>query len=103
MIKKCMMAGHDFSHSVCRSTARGTSGKGADEKGRNCCDSNDCKPAHYRHTLKGVKMFVDKHWVDVPNGAIQYRALPGDTGETAGDIGAVQPTTSRDRTFAPCS
>ena len=55
-----------------------------DEKGRSCCDNNDCKPAHYRHTPKGVKMFVDEHWIDVPNGAIQYRALPGDTGETAG-------------------
>jgi hypothetical protein len=55
-----------------------------DEKGRNCCDSSDCKPAHYRHTPRGVKMFVDGRWIEVPNRAIQYPALLGDTGETAG-------------------
>jgi hypothetical protein len=29
-------------------------------------------------------MLVEGRWVDVPPPAIQYRALPGDTGETAG-------------------
>ena len=30
-------------------------------------------------------MFVDQRWVDVPEGQIQYRALPGDIGETYGE------------------
>jgi len=29
-------------------------------------------------------MFVDGHWIEVPNERIQYRSLPGDTGETGG-------------------
>jgi hypothetical protein len=29
-------------------------------------------------------MFVDGEWIVVPDYMIQYRALPGDTGETAG-------------------
>jgi hypothetical protein len=32
----------------------------------------------------GVQMFVDGDWITVPDYTIQYRALPGDTGETAG-------------------
>ena len=42
----------------------------------------------YRVTPTGVQMFVDGEWIAVPDYAIQYRALPGDTGETAGGIGA---------------
>jgi hypothetical protein len=33
-------------------------------------------------------MFVEGEWIAVPDAAIQYRALLGDTGETEGDIGA---------------
>jgi hypothetical protein len=32
----------------------------------------------------GVQMYVDDDWFDVPDGSIQYRTLPGDTGETRG-------------------
>ena len=38
----------------------------------------------YRVTPTGVQMFVDGEWIAVPDHTIQYRALPGDTGETAG-------------------
>jgi hypothetical protein len=52
--------------------------------GGNCCDDRDCRPAPYRFTAGGVQMFVDRRWINVPSGAIQYVALPGDTGETRG-------------------
>jgi hypothetical protein len=55
-----------------------------DEVGASCCDDRDCRPALYRVTASGVQMFVDQRWIDVPNERIQYRALPGDTGETRG-------------------
>src|SRR5262249_8870558 len=49
-----------------------------------CCDDKDCRPAHYRITSAGVEMLLDDEWVRVPNKAIQYRSLDGDTGETRG-------------------
>ena len=52
--------------------------------GNSCCDDKDCRPAPYRVTPTGVQMFVDGEWIVVPDYAIQYRTLPGDTGETAG-------------------
>jgi hypothetical protein len=38
----------------------------------------------YRFIASGVQMFIDKQWIDVPSDRIQYRALPGDMGETGG-------------------
>ena len=35
-------------------------------------------------TPVGVQMFVEGQWIWVPDHTIQYRALPGDTGETDG-------------------
>ena len=55
-----------------------------DRAGRNCCDDGDCRPAPYRVTPAGVQMFVEGEWIGVPDSTIQYRALPGDTGGTAG-------------------
>jgi len=55
-----------------------------DRAGRNCCDDGDCRPAPYRVTPAGVQMFVEGEWIGVPDSTIQYRALPGDTGETDG-------------------
>ena len=55
-----------------------------DEVGASCCDNRDCRPARYRVSATGVQMFVDQRWIDVPDERIQYRALPGDTGETGG-------------------
>jgi hypothetical protein len=55
-----------------------------DETGASCCDDRDCRPVLYRFTANGVQMFVDKRWINVPSDRIQHRALPGDTGETAG-------------------
>jgi hypothetical protein len=55
-----------------------------DRWGNSCCNDQDCRPADYRFTAAGVQMFVDGRWIDVPSGAIQYIALPGDTGETRG-------------------
>jgi hypothetical protein len=55
-----------------------------DRWGNSCCDEKDCRPVPYRVTPTGVQMFVDGEWIAVPDYAIQYRALPGDTGETAG-------------------
>ncbi len=55
-----------------------------DQEGRSCCDERDCRPAPYRITPSGVKMFVDGEWIAVPDDTIQYRALLGDTGETGG-------------------
>jgi hypothetical protein len=55
-----------------------------DRWGNSCCDEKDCRPAPYRVTPVGVQMFVDGEWIIVPDYAIQYRALSGDTGETAG-------------------
>ncbi len=52
--------------------------------GESCCDNTDCRPAVYRLTARGVQMYVDRQWINVPNGRIQYRALSGDTGETGG-------------------
>jgi hypothetical protein len=55
-----------------------------DEVGASCCDNKDCRPVPYRFIASGVQMFIDKRWIDVPSDRIQYRALPGDTGETRG-------------------
>jgi hypothetical protein len=55
-----------------------------DRGGSSCCHDQDCRPAPYRVTPVGVQMFVDGEWIAVPDAAIQYRALLGDTGETAG-------------------
>ena len=52
--------------------------------GNSCCNDQDCRPVLYRVTPTGVQMFVDGNWITVPDHTIQYRALPGDTGETAG-------------------
>jgi hypothetical protein len=49
-----------------------------------CCHDGDCRPVPYRLTHKGVQMFVDEQWLDIPRGSIQYRTLAGDRGETAG-------------------
>ena len=59
-----------------------------DRAGRNCCDDGDCRPAPYRVRPTGVQMFVEGEWIWMPDHAIQYRALLGDTGETDGDTGA---------------
>ena len=55
-----------------------------DRWGNSCCNDKDCRPAAYRVTPTGVRMLVSGEWIAVPDYAIQYRALPGDTGETAG-------------------
>ena len=55
-----------------------------DRLGNSCCDDTDCRPAPYRVMTKGVQMYVEGKWIAVPNDTIQYRALPGDTGETVG-------------------
>jgi hypothetical protein len=55
-----------------------------DEVGASCCDDQDCRPVPYRFIATGVQMFVDKRWINVPSDRIQYRSLPGDTGETGG-------------------
>jgi hypothetical protein len=55
-----------------------------DRAGRNCCDDGDCRPAPYQVRPTGVQMFVEGKWIWVPDHTIQYRALPGDTGETDG-------------------
>ena len=55
-----------------------------DQAGASCCDDGDCRPAHYQLIASGLHMFVDGRWIKVPNNKVQYRALPGDTGETAG-------------------
>jgi hypothetical protein len=55
-----------------------------DEVGASCCDDQDCRPVPYRFIAIGVQMFVDKLWINVPSDRIQYRSLPGDTGETGG-------------------
>ena len=55
-----------------------------DEVGVSCCDDQDCRPVPYRFIATGVQMFVDKLWINVPSDRIQYRSLPGDTGETGG-------------------
>jgi hypothetical protein len=55
-----------------------------DEVGASCCDNRDCRPVPYRFIASGVQMFIDTRWIDVPSDRIQYRALPGDTGETRG-------------------
>jgi hypothetical protein len=55
-----------------------------DERGGNCCDDKDCRPAIYRFVESDLQMFVGKRWINVPNSTIQDRALMGDMGETDG-------------------
>jgi hypothetical protein len=55
-----------------------------DWRGNSCCNDQDCRPGPYRVTPAGVQMLVNGDWIAVPDRTIQYRALPGDTGETAG-------------------
>jgi hypothetical protein len=55
-----------------------------DQGGKSCCDDGDCRPAPFRLTASGVEMFVDGQWISVPSEKVQYRALPGDRGETGG-------------------
>jgi hypothetical protein len=56
----------------------------SDPKGVSCCNDRDCRPAPYRVTPTGVQMYVGGAWIAIPDATIQYRALPGDTGETGG-------------------
>jgi hypothetical protein len=53
-------------------------------EGKSCCNETDCRPAHYRLTQRGVKMLVDRRWIDVPSGKLQYLSLLGDDGATGG-------------------
>jgi hypothetical protein len=55
-----------------------------DRWGNSCCNDQDCRPVPYRVTPAGVQMLVNGDWIAVPDHTIQYRALPGYTGETAG-------------------
>jgi hypothetical protein len=55
-----------------------------DRWGNSCCNNRDCRPAPYRVTANGLQMYVNGNWIVVPGAAIQYRALPGDSGETHG-------------------
>jgi hypothetical protein len=55
-----------------------------DRGGKSCCDDGDCRPASYRVAPTGLQMFVEGEWIAVPDATIQYRGLPGDTGETDG-------------------
>ena len=55
-----------------------------DRWGNSCCSDQDCRPVPYRVTPAGVQMLVHGNWIAVPDHVIQYRALPGDTGETGG-------------------
>ncbi|MET0528228.1 MAG: hypothetical protein ABW003_07780 [Microvirga sp.] len=55
-----------------------------DRWGNSCCNDQDCRPVPYRVTPAGVQMLVYGNWIAVLDHVIQYRALPGDTGETAG-------------------
>jgi hypothetical protein len=48
------------------------------------CHDGDCRPVPYRLTSKGVQMFVDEQWLDIPGNSLQYRTLSGDRGETGG-------------------
>jgi hypothetical protein len=52
--------------------------------GFNCCNGQDCRPAPYRATASGVEMLIDGRWLPMNDNDIQYRAIPGDTGETNG-------------------
>jgi hypothetical protein len=45
-----------------------------DGRGASCCNDWDCRPAFYRLTTRGVQMYVNQQWMDVPNERIQYRA-----------------------------
>jgi hypothetical protein len=55
-----------------------------DQSGTSCCDNRDCRPAPYQLSRGDVQMFVDGRWIGVPSEKVQYRALPGDRGETGG-------------------
>ena len=55
-----------------------------DKDGTSCCNNLDCRPVQYRMTPVGVQVLVDGKWIAVPDDTIQYRVLPGDTGETGG-------------------
>jgi hypothetical protein len=66
--------------------------------GESCCDNRDCRPVLYRLSAGGVQMLVDGRWIAVPREKIQYRAQPGDTGETGGGHwcgSAYEPTPGR--------
>ena len=60
-----------------------------------CCNDHDCRPTPYRMTPTGVQMFLYGEWADVPDDKIQYRALPGDTGDQPEGIGAAAPATGK--------
>jgi hypothetical protein len=59
-------------------------GQLTDRWGRSCCNHYDCRTSRYRATSSGVQMLIDGHWEPIPDEVIQYRSLPGDTGETGG-------------------
>lgn len=49
-----------------------------------CCNQTDCRPAEFRVTPAGVKMFIEDQWHDIPSERIQHLALEGDHGATGG-------------------
>ena len=52
--------------------------------GQSCCNGTDCQPALYRRGRTGVEMFVQQRWITIPQSAIMYRFLDGDTNQTNG-------------------
>ena len=52
--------------------------------GFSCCNGQDCRPAPYRATASGIEMLIDGRWLPLHAEDIQYRAIPGDRGETQG-------------------
>ena len=70
-----------------------------DRNGVSCCNDMDCQPAPYRITPSGVQVLVGGQWIAVPDDTIQYRVLPGDTGETDGGHWCGWTTVRGTRTF----
>jgi hypothetical protein len=71
--------------------------------GGSCCNENDCRPAAYRKGRFGTDMFVQGRWIAIPQTAIQYRFLDGDTGETNGGHWCGTHATYEDALFTHCA
>ena len=70
--------------------------------GQTCCDGSDCRPAPYRRGRTGVEMFVQQRWIAIPQSAIMYRFLDGDSGETNGGHWCGSHTHYEDALFTHC-
>jgi len=51
---------------------------------RSCCNQKDCRPVKYKHTSKGIEIFVAGQWIVPPQERTMFKDTPDDGGHWCG-------------------